>query len=111
MLETSRAEIDSAVPRILESSGKWRRRVYFFVDVWIWEPCATAIRFLHLVVIFVPVLLAIPAIWVGGRRADRSDERAGTIWWYGFLVGSMERAGAAFIKVCFLVKMFGGGWD
>jgi len=52
------------------------------------------------VIIFVPVIVAIPAIWIGDRVKDRDNERKGTLWWYGFLVSSMERAGAAFIKVC-----------
>ena len=56
-------------------------------------------RFLPLVIIFVPVIVTIPAIWIGARRVDRDNERSGTLWWYGFLVSSMEKAGAAFIKV------------
>ncbi|PSK42259.1 ABC1 family protein, mitochondrial [Elsinoe australis] len=50
-------------------------------------------------VIFVPVIITVPAIWIGSRQKDKDDERSGTIWWYGFLVSSMERAGAAFIKL------------
>ena len=30
---------------------------------------------------------------------DKDDERSGTLWWYSFLVHSMERSGAAFIKL------------
>jgi aarF domain-containing kinase len=45
------------------------------------------------------VIVTIPVIWLGQRQADKDDERSGTLWWYGFLVSSMERAGAAFIKV------------
>lgn len=63
------------------------------------EPIATCLRFVHLTIIFVPVLLTIPMIWLGSRRKDRNGERVGTLWWYGFLVRSMERAGPAFIKV------------
>jgi aarF domain-containing kinase len=89
MLETSRAELDKHVPRLLEHSHKWRRSLYFFVDVWIWEPVCTALRFLHLCVIFVPVILTVPAIWIGRRVRERDNERAGTLWWYGYLVWSM----------------------
>lgn len=100
MLEVSRAEIDELVPEFLEGPNKAiLRSVWFFVDNWIVEPIFTGFRFLHLVVIFVPVILAIPVIWLGSRNPRRDNERSGTLWWYGFLVGSMERAGAAFIKV------------
>jgi len=100
MLEVSRAEIDELVPEFLEGPNKAvLRSVWLFVDSWIVEPIFTGFRFLHLVVIFVPVILTIPVIWVGRRNPRRDNERSGTLWWYGFLVGSMERAGAAFIKV------------
>jgi aarF domain-containing kinase len=99
MLEVSRKELDEQVPHALKNSRKYRRGIYFFVEDYIIEPIATGLRFLHLVFIFVPVIVTIPAMWIGARQADKDDERSGTIWWYGFLVGSMERAGAAFIKV------------
>jgi aarF domain-containing kinase len=101
MLEASRKELDEQVPKSIQNSTKYRRGIYFFFEDYIIEPIATVFRFLHLVVIFVPVIVTIPAIWLGQRQADKDDERSGTIWWYGFLVSSMERAGAAFIKVCF----------
>ncbi|KAK0893939.1 hypothetical protein LTR91_023181 [Friedmanniomyces endolithicus] len=100
MLEMSRLELEEArVPERLQHSRKWRRGLWRFLDKWIVEPIATGVRFLHLVVIFVPVLVTIPVIWFGEREADRDNERRGTLWWYGFLVSSMERAGAAFIKL------------
>ncbi|KAK3114906.1 hypothetical protein LTR53_006280 [Teratosphaeriaceae sp. CCFEE 6253] len=100
MLEISRKELEEArVPERLRHSRKWRRELWRFLDRWIVEPMATGFRFLHLVIIFVPVLATIPLIWFGERKADRDNERSGTLWWYGFLVASMERAGAAFIKL------------
>lgn len=99
MLAVSRQELDEHVPKRLQNSKRVRRGIYFFVEDWIIEPIATGVRFLHLVIIFVPVILTTPALWVGHRQRDRSDERTGTLWWYGYLVWSMERAGAAFIKV------------
>jgi len=99
MLHASRQELKAQVPHALQHSKKWRRRIYLWVDRWIVEPALTAARFLHLVVIFVPVLAAVPAVWMGARNPDRDNERAGTLWWYGLLVRSMERAGAAFIKL------------
>jgi aarF domain-containing kinase len=98
MLEASRKELEEQVPKALENSIKYRRGIYFFIEDYIIEPIATGLRFLHLVIIFVPVIVTIPAIWFGQRQADKDNERSGTIWWYGFLVSSMERAGAAFIK-------------
>jgi aarF domain-containing kinase len=99
MLEESRAELANHVPKPLQNSKKYRRAIYFFIDAYIWEPLCTAWRFVHLVIIFSPVIIAIPAIWIGRRVPDRDNERIGTLWWYEFLVSSMERAGAAFIKV------------
>ena len=98
MLEASRAELAAQVPKMLEHST-YRLAIYMFFDEWIFEPIATGFRFLHLVVIFVPVMLSVPAIWIGTRIPEKDNERSGTLWWYGFLVKSMERAGAAFIKV------------
>ncbi len=99
MLEFSREEIRKTVN---ESDGPLRRlqqRVVIFLDLYIWEPICTGFRFLQLAAIFVPVLLTVPAIWVGKRLPERDNERRGTLWWYGFLVQAMEWAGPAFIKV------------
>lgn len=99
MLEASRKELKEQVPPAIQKSKKYRRGIYFFADYYIIEPICTGLRFLHLVVIFVPVMVTVPAMWLGKRQPDRDNERSGTLWWYGFLVRSMERAGAAFIKV------------
>lgn len=99
MLEASRAELEEYVPESLRGSKTVRRSIWRFVTAYIVEPIATGLRFLHLVIIFVPVIAAVPVIWLGSRQKDRDNERSGTLWWYGFLVRSMERAGAAFIKV------------
>ena len=99
MLEASRKELKEHVPKALQGSRKVRRGIYFFIDMYIIEPIATGLRLLHLVVIFVPVLVTIPSIWFGKRQPGHDNERSGTLWWYGFLVRSMERSGATFIKV------------
>lgn len=101
MLEASRAELQKSIPDGVHGFRRVWRGVIFVFDQYIYEPIATGFRFLHLVLIFVPVILTIPAIWIGRRHKDRDNERSGTLWWYGFLVHSMERAGAAFIKVYF----------
>ena len=99
MLEISRQELAEYVPERLQGSRKIRRAIWRFVDTYIVEPIATALRFLHLVVIFVPVMATVPVIWFGARVKEKDNERTGTLWWYWFLVASMERAGAAFIKL------------
>ncbi|KAF7187954.1 ABC1 family protein, mitochondrial, partial [Pseudocercospora fuligena] len=99
MLEISRKEIEEYVPERLRNSKKVRVGLWKFLDTWVYEPIATTFRFFHLVIIFVPVIATVPIIWFGARQKDKDDERSGTLWWYGFLVSSMERAGAAFIKL------------
>ena len=99
MLQASRDEIRKEVSDDVHGIRRVRDSIIVFLDVYVWEPICTGLRFLHLVVIFVPVLTAVPVIWFGTRNKQRDDERAGTLWWYWFLVKSMERAGPAFIKV------------
>ena len=104
MLEASRKELQEtkSVPENVHGIQRaWRGLVYVF-DQYIFEPIATGFRFLHLVIIFVPVIFSVPTIYFGRRHKDRDNERGGALWWYGFLVHSMERAGAAFIKVMHL---------
>lgn len=99
MLQASRKEIAKKVDDDDRGLSRLRHKVVYFLDLYVWEPLCTGVRFIHLALIFVPVILAIPAIWIGRRQKDRNNERAGTIWWYGFLVKGMEWAGPAFIKV------------
>lgn len=99
MLEASRAEIRKRVPDDYHGLRRAWTGFYLFLDSFIFEPLATGFRFLHLLIIFVPVIVTTPVVWLGRRRKDRDNERSGTLWWYGFLVRSMERAGPAFIKV------------
>lgn len=70
----------------------------FLID-WIFEPIATGLRFTHLALMFLPVILAIPLAYIGPRRAERSCERTGTILWYALLIKTLERAGPTFVKV------------
>jgi hypothetical protein len=99
MLEASREEIEKKIPDDMHGIKRVCRSIWVFLDQYIYEPIATSMRFLHLVFIFVPVIVTVPAIWMGRRQRDRDNERGGTLWWYSFLVSSMERAGPAFIKV------------
>ena len=104
MLEASRAEIAKELPDDLHGYRRVLGGIWLFLDIVIVEPVATTFRFLHLVIIFVPVLATIPVVWFGSRRKDRDNERTGTLWWYSFLVHSMERAGPAFIKVFHAIR-------
>ncbi|KAL7787903.1 hypothetical protein V8C37DRAFT_389457 [Trichoderma ceciliae] len=99
MLEASRAEIRKSIDDDDRGMSRIVHKILLLWDFYIWEPICTGTRFLHLVVIFVPVILSIPAIWFGRRHPDQEGERSGTLWWYGFLVKSMEWAGPAFIKL------------
>jgi aarF domain-containing kinase len=99
MLEASREEIKKKVADDVHGFRRLRANIFYFADVYIWEPICTGLRFLHLVLIFVPVMVTVPALWVGKRDPKRDNERWGSLWWYWFLVKSMERAGPAFIKV------------
>lgn len=99
MLEASREEIKKKIPEDVHGLRRILRSIVFVLDQYVYEPVATGLRFLHLVIIFVPVIVTVPAIWVGARQKEKDNERTGTLWWYGFLVKSMEEAGPAFIKV------------
>lgn len=99
MLEASRAEIEKSMPDNLHGFRRAWHGLYLILDKYIYEPIATGFRFLHLVVIFVPVIAAVPLVWLGRRQKEHDNERTGTLWWYRFLVHAMERAGPAFIKV------------
>ncbi|KIW19515.1 hypothetical protein PV08_00087 [Exophiala spinifera] len=99
MLEVSRREISKKVPEDARGLRRLYKSIIYFVDQYIYEPLATGVRFFYLAIVFVPVLATVPIVLVGRRRKDRDNERSGTIWWYGFLVSAMERAGPAFIKL------------
>lgn len=99
MLEVSRAEIAKTLSDDDHGIVKFGKSIVLFLDLYIWEPFCTGLRFLQLAGIFVPVLLSVPIIWFGSRQPDRDNERTGTIWWYEFLVKGMEWAGPAFIKL------------
>lgn len=88
MLQVSREEIKKTVSSEDRGFSRFRHQCLLFLDLYVWEPICTGVRFLHLVVIFVPVILSVPAIWIGRRKPDRDNERSGTLWWYGFLVKS-----------------------
>ena len=104
MLEASREEIKKSVPETAHGLKRLWHEFYLFVDLYVWEPIATGFRFLHLAFIFIPVIATIPAIWLGRRVKHQDNQRSGTLWWFNFLVRSMERAGPAFIKACIMAR-------
>ena len=99
MLAASRREISKEVPKEAHGLERVYKTIVYVLDQYVYEPIATGFRFLHLAIIFVPVMVSVPIMWVGRRRKDRDNERSGTLWWYSFLVSAMERAGPAFIKL------------
>ena len=94
-----------------------------FIQRYILDPILTTRRFIYLCYLFIPVLITSPMLLIGtpgsgvpGRKrlrngrdkpgkkrrwrpGEREGERWGAIWWYGYLVRQMERAGPTFIKV------------
>jgi aarF domain-containing kinase len=70
-----------------------------FVRDWIWEPVTTALRFVHLTIIFLPVLVTMPLVLIGPVKMHKANERWGALVWYKYLTWTMEAAGPSFIKV------------
>lgn len=73
---------------------------------YILEPFLTLVRFIHLALLFGPVIITAPMIFVGsqprrkpGKPVAEVEDNWGAVWWYGFLVKQMERAGPSFIKL------------
>jgi aarF domain-containing kinase len=99
MLEVSRREIRKSVAGDARGISRLGQSLFVFWYYYIYDPIATGFRFVHLVAVFLPLILTVPLVWFGKRIKDRKGARSGTLWWYRFLVRSMERAGPAFIKV------------
>lgn len=99
MLKASREEIQKTVPEDARGIARLCQSICVFFHYYVYDPIATGVRFLHLVVIFIPVVFTVPAIWAGERVEGSNGALTGTIWWYRILVNAMERAGPAFIKV------------
>ncbi|KAE8148835.1 hypothetical protein BDV25DRAFT_157375 [Aspergillus avenaceus] len=99
MLDASRQEIRKGVTEDARGLQKLWQGLFVYGYYYVYDPIATGCRFIHLMIIFLPVIVTIPAVWLGKGIKDRKDVRSGTLWWYHFLVWSMERAGPAFIKL------------
>ncbi|EPS30828.1 hypothetical protein PDE_05780 [Penicillium oxalicum 114-2] len=99
MLEASREEIRKQVPKDARGLRRLFQSIRVFWYYYVYDPIATGFRFLRLAVIFVPVVITVPVIWIGRKIDGKSNAQTGTLWWYRFLVKAMERAGPAFIKL------------
>lgn len=96
--------IPSPIPTIFspsESHRSMRSTILTFLVDNIWEPLLTAKRFIYLFVLFVPVIISTPMLLIGKPHKRFKGDRWGAIWWYAFLVRTMESAGPTFIKVPF----------
>jgi aarF domain-containing kinase len=71
------------------------------LERWIIEPLATLRRFIHLFVLFFPVIVTSPVLLLESLISPTKgeEELALTRCWYRLLVAQMERAGPTFIKV------------
>ncbi|ETW87038.1 hypothetical protein HETIRDRAFT_166565 [Heterobasidion irregulare TC 32-1] len=65
----------------------------------VWESILTARRFVHLFILFFPVILSSPILLIGSPEKRLKGEKWGALWWYDFLVVQMERAGPTFVKL------------
>lgn len=91
-IETAAAEpTNSSIVRLLQS-------LISVLDEWVLEPLLTVRRLAHILILFLPVLVTAPVIFVG-KHVTKEGERSGTLWWFNFLAAQMERAGPTFIKV------------
>jgi hypothetical protein len=74
-------------------------KIASFIRKRIFSPIRTGMRFLHLFIIFLPVVITAPMLFIGSPEDDQSGEKWGAIWWYDLLTRRMQRAGPTFIKV------------
>ncbi|KAI8082860.1 uncharacterized protein BX664DRAFT_339245 [Halteromyces radiatus] len=75
---------------------QWMKHILHFLDHWLLEPLLTLRRFVHILLLFTPVLLSSPALVLGNVK---NEDTSGSLWWYDFLATQMERAGPSFIKL------------
>ncbi|RAH40063.1 ABC1 kinase family protein [Aspergillus brunneoviolaceus CBS 621.78] len=99
MLEVSRREIQKKVDEEARGLSRLWQTFVLYGYRFVYDPIATGFRFVHLLIIFLPVVFTAPILCLGGHGKNREAVPLGTIWWYKFLVRSMERAGPAFIKL------------
>ncbi|KAK9719075.1 hypothetical protein K7432_005054 [Basidiobolus ranarum] len=69
------------------------------LSIYIFEPIRISCRFVYLLIVFVPLVVTAPVVFLGKRNPERENETTGSLWWYDFVVLQMERAGPTFIKL------------
>ena len=92
---------------VARSPNEERTGIIGALQRYILEPILTFFRFLHLFLLFGPVIVTSPMLLVGqpstrrrpGKPVAQEEENWGAVWWYAFLVKQMERAGPSFIKL------------
>ncbi|CAG8457164.1 5853_t:CDS:2 [Paraglomus occultum] len=82
----------SETPRLLSA-------IVSFLSDYVIEPILVGWRFSYLTLLFLPVILTTPALFIGERVEKHGNERSGALWWYDLLVRQMETAGPTFIKL------------
>lgn len=95
-------QVKTEIVKEFQRPSFWRRLKRYLEDMledYVIHPVLTIWRFGVLAVIFLPLILTAPAVFIRKRQKDLHDERSGTIWWYSLLVRHMEMAGPTFIKV------------
>lgn len=101
MLEISRQEVQRSATKEVQGLPHFLQSLFLLWNYYVYDTVATGFRFAHLVAVFLPVILTAPAVWFGRQIEGRQGTRTGTLWWYNYLVKSMERAGPTFIKVTY----------
>ncbi|KAK3838126.1 MAG: putative ubiquinone biosynthesis protein [Linnemannia gamsii] len=94
--------VKTEIVKLAENPSFWRRLRQQLEDLWedyVVHPVLTIWRFGVLALIFLPLIITVPAVFLGERNKELSDERSGTLWWYSLLVKHMELAGPTFIKL------------
>lgn len=109
MIPLDRSEKKHAMPfePVAASPAEPRMTVVMLIQRYVLEPISTLFRFFHLAILFGPVIVLSPMLLVGqpqkrrrpGKPVAEEEENWGAVWWYGFLVKQMERAGPSFIKL------------
>ncbi|KAJ2657198.1 hypothetical protein IW148_005305 [Coemansia sp. RSA 1199] len=90
------AESDGLLSSLRESG---QRLFQFIVVDGVFELLLTVLRTGELIVYFIPLFIAYPAVWFGRRNLDRGGESVGALWWYKLLRIQMSRAGPTFVKL------------
>ena len=96
--KTEQSELGSAISSPAPPKGLFYQLTRS-LNAYLIEPLLTLRRLIHIVILFAPVMLAVPLLILGPRVTEEENERCGALWWFDLLAAQMERAGPTFIKV------------